>query len=728
MKLPLITCALSLTATGALAASVPPPPAFPAGSTMDTLHGTQVPDPYRALENWDDPKVQAWSDAQNVRTHQYLDGLSGRALVAAKLKRLITAASPAYESLQARGPSVFAIYNDPAKQQPSLVRLNAAADPNSRTPVLDPNALDASGHTEIDWYVAAPDGTKVAVSLSKNGSEDGTLHVYDVASGREIGQPITQVQYATAGGSVAWTAHGEAFWYTRYPTSGPQAERHFNLQVYFHRLDAPAGPDPLVLGAADGVPRTGEVFLNNDQAADAAVANVQLGDGGQWQAWVLKPGAKPRQVVRYQDRVIDVIMAHNGDLYGLSRLNAPKGKVLKLEANATGGFEAAKVVAPEQKEAAIVDGGESGHPLTASGSRLIVKRIAGGPSTLSVYDGAGTQQNEQKEQPITLPPTSAVGGIAALPDGDVLYNVSTYLEPPYFARWNAKTGQSSKTALAVTSPITFTDVTVTRVFATSKDGTKIPLNIIARPGLTLDGSHPLLLYGYGGYGISESPRFLGALRRLWLDAGGIYVDVNLRGGGEYGDAWHRDGALTKKQNVFDDFAAAAGYLVEHKYTRHDKLAIMGGSNGGLLMGAELTQHPELARAVVSSVGIYDSVRFELDPNGAFNITELGSVKDPAQFKAIYAYSPYHHVMKGVAYPAVLMTTGATDGRVNPMNSRKFTAALQAATSSDRPILLRTNRNAGHGIGSSLDDRVAEQTDELMFLFDQLGMSAEQAEK
>ena len=180
--------------------------------------------------------------------------------------------------------------------------------------------------------------------------------------------------------------------------------------------------------------------------------------------------------------------------------------------------------------------------------------------------------------------------------------------------------------------------------------------------------------------------------------------------------------------MFDDFAAAADYLVAHKYTRHDRLAIMGGSNGGLLMGAELTQHPEMARAVVSSVGIYDSVRFELDPNGAFNITELGSVKDPAQFKAIYAYSPYHHVMKGVAYPAVLMTTGATDGRVNPMNSRKFTAALQTATSSDRPILLRTNRNAGHGIGSSLDDRVAEQTDQLMFLFDQLGMSAEQAGK
>jgi prolyl oligopeptidase len=254
----------------------------------------------------------------------------------------------------------------------------------------------------------------------------------------------------------------------------------------------------------------------------------------------------------------------------------------------------------------------------------------------------------------------------------------------------------------------------------------VPLNIIAKKGVALDGSHPVLLYGYGGYGVNQSPHFLGAMRRLWLDAGGIYVEANIRGGGEYGDAWHTDGALTHKQNVFDDFAAAGDWLVANHYTTHEKLALMGGSNGGLLMGAEITQHPQLARAVVSAVGIYDMMRVELDPNGAFNITEFGTVKDPAQFKALYAYSPLHHVTKGTAYPAVLMTTGANDGRVNPLNSRKFAAALQAATSSDRPILLRTSKTSGHGIGSSMDDRIAEQTDQLMFLFDQLGMSAAEA--
>jgi prolyl oligopeptidase len=723
MKLPLPGLVAALAAaTAATAQPLPPPPAFPPGDTVDTIQGVRIADPYRALEDGADPKVQAWSDAQNARTRQYLDNIPGRAAVAAKLKRLITAASPAYAAVQARGSYIFALYNDPARQQPSLVRLNAAADPASRASVLDPNSLDPSGHTEIDWYVASPDGTKVAISLSRNGSEDGTLHVYDVASGREIGAPISQVQYPTAGGSVAWTADGRAFWYTRYPTSGPETEKHFNLQAYFHRLDAAAGSDPLVLGAADGLPRTGEIFLSNDEAAPAAVAAVQLGDGGQWQVWVLKPGAKALKVARYEDRVVAAAMAKDGTLYGLSRLNAPKGKVLKLSAPYDGGFEKAVLFAPEEADAAIVDGGEFGRPLVAAGHRLAVARIAGGPSRLAVYDAPG------EGRPISIPPIAAVDDVTALPDGDLLYRVATYLEPPYYARWGAGTGESVRTRLAVTSPITFDDAAVTRAFATSKDGARVPLNIIAAKGTVLDGSHPVLLYGYGGYGVNLTPRFLGAMRRLWLDAGGIYVEANIRGGGEYGDDWHLAGALTRKQNVFDDFAAAADWLVASGYTTHDRLALMGGSNGGLLMGAEVTQHPALARAVVSAVGIYDMIRVELDPNGAFNVTEFGTVQDPAQFKALYAYSPYHHVKKGAAYPAVLMLTGANDGRVNPLNSRKFAAALQAATSSDRPILLRTSKTSGHGIGSSLDDRIAEQTDELMFLFDQLGMSAEQASR
>ena len=718
MRLASLILSLTLPTAALCAPAIAPAPVFPVGTTTDVIQGVTVADPYRALENGDDPAVTAWSDAQNARTRAYLDNLPGRAGVQAKLKRLISASSPAYGGLQARGASIFAIYNDPAHQQPSLVRLNAAADTASRVSVLDPNTMDPTGHTSIDWYAASPDGSKVAVSLSQNGSEDGTLHVYDVASGKELEAPIPSVQYPTGGGSVAWTADGKGFWYTRYPTSGPEEERHFNLQAWFHRLGSPASSDVLALGTADGLPRTAEVFLDNDAGAAAALALVQLGDGGQWQSYVLRPDKPALKVARYEDRIIAATMTRDGTIYGLSRLNAPMGKVMKLAAPYTDGFAKASLFVAERKDAAIIDGGEFGKPLAAESGRLYVNRIVGGPSQLTAYDAAG------KATALSIPPIASVFEIDPLPNGDVLYGVSTYQTPAYFARWNARTGRSARTQLAVTSPISYDDVTVTRAFATSKDGTKIPLNIIAKKGLRLDGSHPTLLYAYGGYGVNQSPHFLGAMHRTWIDGGGVYVEANIRGGGEYGDAWHTGGNLTKKQNGFDDFAAAGNWLVTNHYTSHDKLALRGGSNGGLLMGAAIIQHPELARAVVSAVGIYDMLRVELDPNGAFNITEFGTVKDPAQFKALYAYSPLHHVRKGASYPAVLFLTGANDGRVNPLHSRKFAAALQAASGSDKPILLRTSKTSGHGIGSSLDDRIAEQTDQLMFLFDQLGMSAE----
>ena len=277
-----------------------------------------------------------------------------------------------------------------------------------------------------------------------------------------------------------------------------------------------------------------------------------------------------------------------------------------------------------------------------------------------------------------------------------------------------------RTAIYTTSSADFEDIEVVREFATSKDGTKVPLNILRKKGVKLDGQNPTLLYGYGGYGINLTPGF-DSTRRVWFDAGGIYVVANLRGGGEYGEEWHKAGNLTHKQHVFDDFIAAAEYLIQRRYTNPAKLAVEGGSNGGLLMGAFLTQRPDLARAVVSHVGIYDMLRIELDPNGQFNITEFGTVKNLDQFKALYAYSPYHHVRAGAKYSAVLLTTGENDGRVNPAQSRKIAAALQAATASNNPILFRSTASAGHGIGTSLKERIAEQADVYSFLFDQLGI-------
>src|SRR6185436_68346 len=275
-----------------------------------------------------------------------------------------------------------------------------------------------------------------------------------------------------------------------------------------------------------------------------------------------------------------------------------------------------------------------------------------------------------------------------------------------------------KTALLSTSPVSFADIEVRREFATSKDGSKIPLNVLSRKGMKRDGNNPTLLYAYGGYGISLSPNF-DFTRRLWFDRGGVYVVANIRGGGEFGEEWHKAGNLTKKQNVFDDFAACAQRLVELRYTRTERMVFEGGSNGGLLMGAMIVQHPELCRAVVSHVGIYDMLRVETTPNGAFNVTEFGTVKDPEQFKALHAYSPFHHVVDGVKYPSVMFVTGANDPRVDPYNSRKMTARLVEASTSGNPVLLRTNANAGHGMGSSLDQRIEQETDVHAFLFHEL---------
>src|SRR5215510_7900509 len=272
----------------------------------------------------------------------------------------------------------------------------------------------------------------------------------------------------------------------------------------------------------------------------------------------------------------------------------------------------------------------------------------------------------------------------------------------------------------MTSSANFDDIEVVREFTTSKDGAKVPLNILRKKGLKRNSENPTILYGYGGYGINLTPSF-NSTHRVWFDAGGIYVVANLRGGGEYGEEWHKAGNLTRKQHVFDDFIAAADHLIQRRYTNPSRLAVEGGSNGGLLMGAFLTQRPDLARAVVAHVGIYDMLRVELDPNGQFNVTEFGTVKDPDQFKALYAYSPYHHVKDGVKYPAVILTTGENDGRVNPAQSRKMAARLQAATGSQNPILFRSTAAAGHGIGTALKERISEQADVLAFLFDQLGI-------
>ena len=439
---------------------------------------------------------------------------------------------------------------------------------------------------------------------------------------------------------------------------------------------------------------------------------VANGDGGEFAHYVVDRSGAKRQVTRFEDAVEYATFGPDRALYLVSERDAPKRRILKLAPGNYTLAQARVLVPPNLDVIDTVFGGED--PIVFVGRTMAVRYLAGGPSRLRLFDLDGRSRGEA-----ALPPVAAVAEMEPV-EGDLVYSVDTYLTPRAFHR-RTPDGRDLATDLTARSPITFDDMEVTRVTARSKDGADIPINIIRRKGIALDGSHPTLLSGYGGYGLSQTPAFLGATRRVFFDAGGVYAVANLRGGGEFGEEWHAAGALTHKQNVFDDFLAAAEWLIAERYTSPQRLAIQGGSNGGLLMGAALTQRPELFRAVVSSVGIYDMLRVELDPNGEFNTTEFGTVKNPDHFRALFGYSPYHRVRDGVAYPAVLMQTGENDGRVNPMQSRKFTARLQAATSSNRPVLLATTSDAGHGIGSSLDVRVGQFADALAFLFDQLGM-------
>jgi prolyl oligopeptidase len=670
-------------------------------------HGVTVEDPYQWLEADDDLQVKAWSDAENQQTRKYLDTLPNRAAIEKQLQEWYAKTSPSYSSLVSRPGILFAMKFQPPKQQPLLVTLASADDLRSEKVVLDPNVLDARGTTAIDWYVPSLDGRYVAMSLSKGGSEDGTLHFYETATGKALPDTIARVQYPTAGGSAAWNADGTGVFYTRFPRKGerPDADLNFYQQIYFHKLGTPDTEDKYSIGK--DFPRIAEITLAASRDGKFILATVANGDGGDFAHYLLGPDETWKQITQFSDQIKLARFGRDNALYLLSRANAPRGKILRLPLDA-----------PELKNAAeIVSAGEAViEKIVPSKDALYVGDLLGGPSQVRRFD-----LNGKNGSTIPVPQISSVQEMLALEDGSLLFRDVSYTEPAAWFHCANEQTEPSKTALRSTSPVSFADIEVHREFATSKDGSKIPLNIISRKGTKRDGQNPTLLYAYGGYGISVSPNF-DFTRRLWFDRGGVNVVANIRGGGEFGEEWHKAGNLTKKQNVFDDFAAAAEYLIKGKYTRPEKLAIQGGSNGGLLMGAMITQHPDLFRAVVSSVGIYDMLRVELAPNGAFNVTEFGTVKNAEQFKALYAYSPYHHVVDGTKYPAVLMMTGANDGRVAPYHSRKMTARLLAANKSDNPILLRTSSSAGHGIGTALSERIKQSADIYAFLFAQLGMT------
>jgi prolyl oligopeptidase len=708
--LPLAALLALAAVTPVSAAGFPPTPLRP---VTNFYHGVEVVDNYRWLENFDDPAVKSWSAAQNQITRNYLNAIPARSNIVQLLGKIYAQTSATYSGLQSRPGLLFAMKFQPPAQQPWLITLKSPDNPASEHVVLDPNKLNGKGTTTIDFAVPSLDGKQVAVSLSENGSEEGTLFFYNTATGQPLPDKIPRVQGATAGGSAAWNADGTGVFYTRYPSPGerPEADLNFYRQVFFHRLGTPVAQDRLELG--EGLPRIAEIALDSRPDGRYLLATVANGDGGEFALYLRGPDNLWKQLTAFSDQIKQGEFGKDEALYLLSTKDAPHGKILRLPLSDT----VAAVYDRRTPLPVIVPPGDPViENFCPSARGLFVQDLVGGPSQIRFIDASGTTL-------VPLKPVSAVTQMLC-PEGDtLLFDNVSYIEPYAWMRFDDAAKKTRRTALAAKSPADFSKDEVVREMAVSLDGTQIPLNIIRRKKTKLDGRNPVLLYGYGGYGISMTPAF-SAGRSLWLDRGGIYVVANLRGGGEYGEEWHQAGNLVHKQNVFDDFAACAQYLIDKKYTQPGKLAVEGGSNGGLLMGAFLTQHPALASVVVSHVGIYDSLRTELEPNGAFNVTEFGSVQDPDQFKALYAYSPYHHVVDGVRYPSVLLLTGDNDGRVNPYNSRKMAARLQASDRNPFPslVLLRTTSAAGHGIGTALDERIAQEADVYAFLFDQLEMT------
>ncbi len=698
-------------AGGASSSATPPvPPIAPVRRVTNSYHGVDVVDRYQWLEG-DDAEVRAWSDAEDRWSRSVLDKLPGLATLRAELRAYMTAPLTRYGALTPAGGKIFALRRRPEAQQRDLVVMTSPEAAADATLVLDPTA-GGDRHRSIDWFVPSPDGTKLAVSISEGGSEAGTLHLVG-PGGVELEPPIPNVYRGTGGGDVAWRPDGKVLYYTRYPAPGekPDDERDFWLQVWSHTLGTPAAKDRYELGK--DLPKIAEIKLATD-GRGRVLASVQNGDGGTFRHYLRAPGGGWKRLTDWSDGVTSMSLGTGGDLFAVSIKGAPRGRILRWPAKATR-VQAAKVIVPEGDDAIVTTFWDD-EGLVVTRDRVFVVVQQGGPSTVRAYTLTGAR--------VPMPPLPAIASVSLLPEplgADVLLHAESYVTPGTWYRLTPKGALTAIDAISPRPPGSMAGWEVRRELATSKDGTKVPLNIVWRTGAPRDGTTPCLITGYGGFNLSVAPSYAGNLGPL-LGRGLCMIEVNLRGGGEFGEAWHQGGMLTRKQHVFDDFAAAIEYAAAQRYTSADRTVIIGGSNGGLLVGALITQRPELVRAAVAMVGIYDMLRVELTTNGQFNTAEYGSVQDKAQFEALYGYSPYHRVQKGTRYPAVLFTTGANDPRVAPWHSRKMVAALQEAQEGSAPILLRTSATSGHGAGTPLDERIDEMAHVGAFILWQAGVA------
>jgi len=664
----------------------------------ETLHGRVIRDAYRWLEDADSAETQQFVREQLAYARSVLDAIPGREQLHQRLSELLTIGT--IGTPQIAGHRYFYMRREGRQNQPILY-VRGSVNGEDRV-LVDPNQMAADGTIAMDWWYPSRDGQYVAYGLSAGGSEMSTLQVLETATGKLLPDKIERTRAA----SLAWRADHSGFFYTRYPRKRdvPEGEEAYHRRVFYHALGTNADSDPQIFGEG----RDPEDWPNVDLSEDGRYLLITVEQGWTKTELFLVDLAAGTEAVRITDGKDSVYRGEifQGHLYVASNEDAPRYRVFK-----------GRVEQPERsfwrelipQSEAVLQGIEVIHSeLFALYERNVVSEI-------KVFSTEGRLLAD-----VALPGLGSVTGLGGEWDSEeMFFGFQSFTVPPTVYRVDLRPGTGMAPSLWAkieAASIEPSHYEVKQVWYASKDGTRVPMFLFHRKGLERDGRNATLLTGYGGFNISLTPTFTGD-RYLWLERGGVFAVANLRGGAEFGEEWHRAGMRDKKQNVFDDFFAAAEYLIAEGYTSREHLAIRGGSNGGLLMGAALTQRPELFRAVVCQVPLLDMLRYQDFQIAKLWIPEYGSAEDPAQFEWLYAYSPYHHVRKGTVYPAVLFMTGEFDTRVDPLHAKKMAALLQAeaANGKDRPILLRIETKAGHGAGKPVGKLVEELTDVYAFL-------------
>jgi prolyl oligopeptidase len=681
----------------------PVPPVAEKRPLNEIFYGTKIVDNYRWLEDGNNPDMQKWVEAETAYTRALLDPLPGREAIQKRLTELLSIGN--ISAPQIGGKYYFYTRREGMQNQPILYVREGVAGKDRV--LVDANQLAADGTIALDWFQPSENGRYLVYGTSPSGSEMSTLHIVETKTGKLLPDTIERTRAA----SIAWMPDNSAFYYTRYPKKGevPAGQEMYNRHVFYHELGTDPVIDPLIFGEGRDPEDWPSLSIDNDGRFLLITVD---------QGWTkselflmdMKKGTPPTRITTGKNFLYRASV-YNGRLYITTNEDAPRYRVFMAEAGEYDRDDWKELI---PQTGSVLQG------VGLWGDKLFTQYEQNATSQLKIFDLGGKLVSE-----IRLPALGTVFEAEGKWDRDeIFYGFESFTVAPSIYRYDLASGSTSLWAKVDAPSIDSSAYEVNQEWFHSKDGTRVPMFIVNKKGLKKDGHNPTLLTGYGGFNVSITPEF-DSDNYLWLEHGGVFAVANLRGGAEFGEDWHRAGMLDKKQNVFDDMIAAAEHLIAEKYTDKDHLAIQGGSNGGLLMGAMITQRPDLFRAVVCRVPLLDMLRYQNFQIAKLWVPEYGTADNPDQFKWLYAYSPYHHVKAGEEYPAILFTTADTDTRVDPMHAKKMAALMQAEAkngkSSTRPILLRIETKAGHGAGKPVAKQIEEYTDIYSFLFWQLGM-------